>query len=370
MTTFTVNSKMTFKEIETAINAAKEGDTIYFCPGTYYSNVPEDRIYVKVSGITLNGAGQSTVLYGKPKGAWFDDKKTNWGYINLDNVSNVTISNIWFNSDCSDKANERGLYESRRCIVIRGGTSNTVHHCGTLGFVYLDFVSANKTADVYMHDCTVLKHGHTAFYAFKTDGGRVYNNTVGLYTNACLRVDGAKNIEFDHNTLYAGAGGQASWEFQNDCDGVDIHNNIISNIKYPLTQSLGAFGNVSFHDNVYWNCGNLQIGSGDCNINVTDPSKQEIHCWETKGYGCQTMLSDLEPEAYSTLEKSSGAAIAQVSTPTTESAQILDPHIVELLHTYPCILIPCENSEIQQELFDALKVIGLMKIEKMETTIL
>jgi hypothetical protein len=345
MATIEVNSKMTFKEIEAAINGAEKGDTINFSPGTYYSNVPEDRIHVKVSGVTLNGAGKKTVFYGKPEGAWFKDKQTRWSYLHLDGVSNVTISNIWFNSDCTSNPGDRGLYESRRCIIIQGGSNNTVHHCGTLGFTYLDFVSVFRSTNICMYECTVCKHGHTAFYAVHCNGGRVYNNTIGLYTNACLRVDGSTNIEFDHNNLIKGAGGQASWEFQNNCDGVNIHHNIISNINYPLTQSLGAKGKVSFHDNVYWNCKGLQIGSGDGNKDIKDSSEQDIDLWVSREYG-RPKESDIQiPEP------------AQVNT-----------HVIKLLQTTPCILIQCESSETQQKLFDALKATGLIENGKMEIT--
>ena len=113
----------------------------------------------------------------------------------------------------------------------------------------------------------------------------VYNNTIGLYTNTCLRINGSTYIEYDHNILIKGAGGKASWEFQNNCEAVDIHHNIISNIGYPLTQSVDAKGKASFHDNVFWNCGDLQIGSGEGNIDVKDPSEQNIDLWVSKGYG-------------------------------------------------------------------------------------
>jgi hypothetical protein len=149
----------------------------------------------------------------------------------------------------------------------------------------MDIFYASNINGVYMYNCNLPYIGHAGFYEYKCNNGRIHDNVVGEYTNAALRLDGSTNIEMDHNTLFHGAGGQAAIEFQNSVGGTNIHHNVIYDFdSLPIIQSLGASGSVSYHDNVWWNSGAVQLGSGEGNINANSLSHDPEY-WKTYGAG-------------------------------------------------------------------------------------
>ncbi|NLY17688.1 MAG: hypothetical protein GX045_01750, partial [Clostridiaceae bacterium] len=272
--------------IQQALNAAKAGDTIYLHTATYNISGP----IVLKSGITLRGDGiNKTIIYGAANVCTTYNQDA---YVMCKNVSNCEIYGITFKSASSGpQENGKGaLY--RNCISFRESSNIRVHDCSAPKWIYLDFVKASKSSDIKMYNCDIVT-GHAGGYFYQCNNVEAYNNRILVYTNAGLRGDGTTNQVFHHNTIWCEASsGQAAFEYQNNCNNTVMHHNLVYDFSksyrdHCVVQNWNnsAYGNVRFHDNVYWNCsGGVEIGTGTGNI--VDPSNRNVAYWQSQGYGC------------------------------------------------------------------------------------
>jgi len=273
--------------IQQALNAASAGDTIYLHEATYNISGP----IVLKSGLTLKGDGiNKTIIYGASNVC---TTYTQDAYVMCKNVSNVEIYGITFKSaSAGPQENGKGEYY-RNCITARDSSNITVHDCSAPKWIYLDFFKGSNSTDLKMYNCDIVT-GHAGGYFYKCQRVEAYDNRILVYTNAGLRGDGTTNQVFHHNTIWCEANsGQAAFEFQNNCNNTEMHHNLVYDFTKAysgrcVTQNWAnsAYGTVSFHDNVYWNCsGGVEIGTGTGNI--VNPSNHGISYWENQGYGCR-----------------------------------------------------------------------------------
>jgi hypothetical protein len=163
--------------------------------------------------------------------------------------------------------------------------------------------------------------------------------------------------------------------------GVKFYNNLIVNCTYAVNNCPDGY---EAYNNMALKCGSLWNGSPSKQTpNVTQESEytavkhgvdgQCITYWEITSGPLKGQIVGIDPKYGSDIStpvqtpiKSPIQTPIQVQTPNP--SQVVDPHIMELLQTYPCILIPCENPEMQQKLLNALEVVGLIRTEKMKIT--
>lgn len=314
--------------INSAIKAATDG-IVNIEAGTY---VISDAIML-VSGTKLIGAGNDpdngTIIY-----ATFDvcnkELDTRWptlptthpGYIMAVNVKNCEIAHLNFWTDCTGPnsgTKHCGGLDYKECMVLLGSSYINVHDCRQSKWTYMDFATIMHCDHINMYNC-ILFIGHCGCYAIKSKNIHAYNNEIYVTTNSAFRIDGSDvggdNIEYDHNLIQCIGGGQSACELEGLIRNSSFHHNIIWDMKLcsvskTVVQNLTGHGSFSCHDNVYWNCpgsGKGPIEWGDDGTNIKDPSDQNPQNWIKKGYGPQTTLSDPVPEAYFTMNKSSGTA--------------------------------------------------------------
>ncbi|MDD4296310.1 MAG: hypothetical protein PHC69_05050, partial [Ruminiclostridium sp.] len=262
--------------IQQALNAAQSGDTIYLHQATYNISGP----IVLKSGLKLKGDGiNKTIIYGAANVCTTYNQDA---YVMCKNISNVEIYGITFKS-ASSGSSENGdgdLY--RNCITARNSSFITVHDCSAPKWTYLDFFKASQSTDLKMYNCDIVT-GHAGGYFYQCQRVEAYDNSILVYTNAGLRGDGTTDQVFHHNTIWCEASsGQAGFEFQNNCNNTEMHHNLVYDFTksyryHCVTQNWAgsAYGTVSFHDNVYWNCsGGVEIGTGTGN--VVNPSNHDV----------------------------------------------------------------------------------------------
>jgi len=343
--------------IQQAINAANAGDIIWLHEAQYNISGP---ILLK-SGLTLRGDGiNKTIIYGGPTVC---TTYSNDAYVRCYNISNVEIYGITFKSaSAGPHENGKGdLY--RYCISARNCSNIKIHDCSAPKWIYNDFFRASYSTGLEMYNCDIVT-GHTGGYFYNCSDVKAYNNRILVYTNAGLRGDNTYgNVKFYNNTIWCEASsGQAAFEFQNNCNGVEMHHNLVYDFSkahsyHCVVQNWqgSAYGNVVFRDNVYWNCsGGVEIGSGTGNI--IDPSNRNVAYWESIGYGCQS-TEPLDPDAW--YSGTSFTSVHDLGSGNTGSAVTIEFDVIPLYSNTSGVIGYADSSTTISSFSDMAMIISL-----------
>lgn len=408
--------------IQAAINAAGNGETIQIEAGkTYWIN---NYITFK-SNIKLQGADSVIIKLsdGLPCGDTTGGKDTTWGGHGINghaqggafqifNCNNVTISKLAMDGSWDDiygvkydaMKGTNGRGRAQLNLIMLWQSSNIKIDNVTFFHGANDGIGCYKCHDIEVCYCQFDMIGHDCMQC-ANDSARIkfHHNYCRMRTNCGIRFSyGTTDSEAYCNEFVTGVGGSSGVELQRDVSGTlvynnyfhDIHNgwgaigyrgqevsgtgvkfynNLIINCTYAANNCPDGY---EAYNNVALKCGSLWNGSPAKQIpNITQDSEYtaEKHgadgqCntyWEITDGSLKGQIVGIDPKYGSDISTS-------IQTPTqvqtTNSTQVVDPHVIEILQMYPCVVIPCENTEMQQNLLNALKVVGLIKTEKMEIT--
>lgn len=395
---------------------------------TFKSNITllgEDNVTIKLSdGLPCGGTtgGKCTTwgghgINGHEQGGAFQIYKCN----------NVTISKLAIDGSWDDiygvkydsmKGNN-GRGRSELNLIMLWQSSDIKIDQITFFHGANDGIGCYTCNDIEVCYCRFDMIGHDCLQCASTSSRiKFHHNFCRLRTNCGVRFSyGTTRSEAYCNEFVTGVGGSSGVELQRDITGTLVYNNYFHDINHSGWGAIGYKGQevsgtgVKFYNNLIVNCGyavnncpsgyeaynNIALKCGSLwngspakqTPNVTQESEytavkhgENGQCntyWEITGGLLTGQIVGIDPKYgldISTPMQSSTPV--QTSTPTQSSkpietsiqipkqAQVIDPRIAELLQTCPCIVIPCENLEIQQKLFDSLKTIGLLKTEKME----
>ncbi|MFD2332608.1 right-handed parallel beta-helix repeat-containing protein [Cohnella sp. GCM10020058] len=160
----------TSSAIQSAINAAAAGDTVYFPAGTY--NITS--AIVPKTGIKLKGAGQTTTIV-KYTGT------TDQVLVNAANVSNLEISDLTFDANSNVHAVQG--------IDATNGTGFWIHHNAFKNFTATSNSSWGPMAITFYGNSTTQTGGVT--------NSTIENNT---FTNIAVNSDWGAAIRFDNGS--------------------------------------------------------------------------------------------------------------------------------------------------------------------------
>lgn len=271
--------------INEAINSVASGATasnpghVRLTAGTYRISGP----ILLESNVILEGAGDNTIIFADGSVSNSDGAPA---YVYGSGVSNVEISNLQFQSTASGPG-DGGHGDFRNCIKLNSVSNGAVHDILFAPYQYGDSVRISKSSNINVYNNRIhAGHDGISFLSGSSDS-RAYNNDIDISVNTGIRVDNGKGIRLDHNNFHGSHGsGWCSTEMENQVD-VEIDHNIFHDYQgssgSAAVQSVHAGGSVSVHDNVLWNVGGIEMGSGSGNI--MNPSDHNVANWVAKGYG-------------------------------------------------------------------------------------
>jgi parallel beta-helix repeat protein len=288
--------------IQTALNRASPGMTIYVAAGTYY-----EHLVTNVSGaagqlITLTSYNGTVAVDGSTQ-TWTPGGDQNLGVIELRNpyytvqgieVINSKDTGIVLGANHLTITNSTVAETDRHAI----STDTQFQTASGLGFMLNDITITNNL----VYDAVLLGHGYGQAISLIADGFRVSGNTVR--NNVTEGIDiwlGAKHGEVDHNVVYSnGAAGIYM-------DGA-AYLRIDDNRVYSNPRGIGVSSenpNYSTHD--IWVYNNLSYNNTGSGIFIWDsPTNPGFH-------GSQNVLI-----ANNTLVNNSTAIVLQGDSNTAE----------------------------------------------------
>ena len=277
----------TQEDIQSAIDAASPGNTVYLNPGNY---TIETCLSLK-SGVSLEGSGNNTIIRGDSTTGGISGSRVSSGWISGIGVSNIDISNMVFVSDAPN-TKVGGHGESRNLIRLIDCSNITIKACQIKPFVYNDFVKSHNGKNIIVSGCSGQAGHDFVEFLGGSSNCEVTNCNIKIATNCGIRNDGTTDCRVDHNTItgYGGSGWCIN-EVEHTVTGLEIDHNIFHDYAGSkgsnVVQSVNFSGDVSTHDNVIWNCGSIEIGS--TSNNTVNPENQDISYWLSQGYGATSI---------------------------------------------------------------------------------
>jgi len=233
------------QSIQSAINAANPGDTIYVHAGTYNENLT-----IKNKNLTLIGDGASVTI--------IDGSGSADNVIEVDgvvvNISGFTIRNggnngIYYRNGASGTISNN---------IITGNTNKGIHVFGSSVTVAHNTIANNNAEGIYLYNCTNCV----------IDGNVIHDNDVihaGILLNSCT------TIEVANNNIYNEAYGIFLW----DSDNNTLYNNSIHDNGHGIWIDGNSPNNKILKNNIRNNTASVDSG-----IHIalgSDPSGTEIH---------------------------------------------------------------------------------------------
>jgi len=166
-----VVENFTFKDIQKAVDSAKDGDTVYLKAGTYLNN-GKGQININQNNISIVGVKDSTIL---------DAQKTS-RIFNIESKSGITIKDIVFINGNADRGGAIYVHNAIDNVNIDATFINNTA-LGDGGAIYFD-----ENGDVT--DCNF-----TGNFANNT-GGAIYFNGTGEVSN-CIFTNNEAVAEYD-----------------------------------------------------------------------------------------------------------------------------------------------------------------------------
>jgi hypothetical protein len=357
-------------------------------------------------------------MYGKDYMKNDNEPYAHWGFHGANGHLQSAMFNIWKVTDVrlstfTLDGSYDDLYDGKMCDgngnVVSGGEARgksefTQMNIWQSSNIKIDHVELTRGANdgIGCYSSNDIDVGYCRFDMVGHDGiqvasgcqrVKIHHNFCRIRTNVAFRISyGSENCEIFCNEVTRGEGGGSAVEFVQACPGTLVHNNYFHDITNGGYGAIGYkgltvsgpghkyFNNIIINcayaandcpagyeacNNVALNCGSLWGGSPAKDTpNVTQDSEytaekygENGQCntyWKIKSGSLAGQIVGIDPKYGSDIQ-------------IPEPAQV-NPHIIELLQTNPCILIQCENSETQQKLFDALNATGLIENGKMEIT--
>lgn len=289
MTTLTIGPDQQYTDIQEAINAAKQGDTVLIKSGTYSLDT---RLNLK-SDLILTGEGPNTILKANADtgGSLGGTNHDGWLYCN--GLKNVEICNMTLISSATG-ISEGGHGNTRNCIMLNDCKEIKIHDIVVEKFVYNDFVRCRNGYHIYIYNNSG-QCGHDFVEFLASNNCEAFNNDIVIQTNCGIRLYNAKNIKLHHNIITGvGGSGWCIFEIESNVENCEIYNNICHDFRGSsgsfVTQAVHAsVRNLKVYDNVIWNCGS--IASGESSNNIINPADLVIENWMSKGYGIKSNIA-------------------------------------------------------------------------------
>jgi parallel beta-helix repeat protein len=223
-----------FPTIQSAINAANKGDTVFVRAATYQERVFLNKTLVlmgegrettilnsstadtlmtveadnvSISGFTLEGWAFTDILVNSTTGAFIAENRIvfNGLGIDMENSSNATIENNLIEGNGLDNIGIMLVYSSK-CMIMNNTITNAVYDGVRLWFSSNNSLSQNLIKDndcgIYFHESkqnivsenSISASGGQGIYVESSSGNEFYHNSfVGNYAQAMI-YDSSANI--------------------------------------------------------------------------------------------------------------------------------------------------------------------------------
>jgi parallel beta-helix repeat protein len=284
-----VGSDQTYSTIQSAVNDAKSGDTVYVHAGTY---VLAERLVMK-SGILLQGESyNNTILVGGGTTGGVRSGKESNGWIYCNGISNFEICSLKFTSTATGTG-DGGRGETRNCILLKDCSNVQIHDLYFQRYLYNDGIKCHRGNNVIVYDCLSFSVGHD-FVEFLsgTKNSKVSNCKIDVQTNTGIRLDNASDCLIEYCTIYDDThSGWCAIEIENSQNNNVIDRCIIRNMHgstgNAAIQYVHASGSLTVQNCVMWDCpgGWVRGGSPKMIDNIFDADPQDEHYWVKQGYG-------------------------------------------------------------------------------------
>lgn len=238
------NGPGNYTTIQSAIDAANPGDTIFVYNGTYNESIYIDNTQHPehiLNNITFIGEDKQTTIINAI------DTETNWGSIYIDTTHGFKISGFTLH----------GINAS--CIFIRDCDNTLVTDCifkdtNYGGFIYTEYTHENNTirdCEIYNNNIGIVVHGAAENYHLNRSSilnCSIHNNGIGILVYGRSDWYGIIN----HTTI----------------TGCNIFNNTEKSIF--INQLLGKIlGTTIYHNNIFNNPGNAYDNGTNVWYNIT-----------------------------------------------------------------------------------------------------
>ena len=219
--------------IQSAINAASAGDTVYFPAGTYYIS---NKLMGK-SGVRLQGEARNTTIIkaATGSGSQFAGLKVEATMLNLNNISNMDISELTFDANSNNAVTsaiwgEPGIGHKIHRIKVKDITQSTGF--GPFGILFSGTPDVEITDSEFTNIGTQSMWGGAIRVGWGSHNAKILNNTIhnmgrgGIFVN-----DGSTGAVIKHNVISGSSDFISGYGFgievHTDCNYTIIEDNVM-----------------------------------------------------------------------------------------------------------------------------------------------
>ncbi len=193
--TLNVGQGQAYTTIQSAINAANQGDVIAVSEGTYLEN-----IVIKTNGITVIGKDkEKTIVDGKKTGS----------VIKIDQANNVKISGLTIQNSGGSGKEDGGvsIYSANNNIVVNSIFTNNVVGISIYQVSNNNIISGND----------IRSSGKYGIFIYTSTDNKIYNNNIqgnkiGIYSDSGRNNQIYSNNFIDNNDQAFDNSGLNSWD--------------------------------------------------------------------------------------------------------------------------------------------------------------
>lgn len=256
-------------QIQQAINAAANGDTIQLHSGTYSISAPisiNSKVNITIRGNGTHGTVLQQYSYQSLLGS---------GHTSMLQIGGTTNSEFYgfeirgvspqvqpenYDADPTNDASENGM-------ILYSGSNNNLIHDLTFTLLSGDAIYSEASNNNQVFNCVFTTPAHDCAQLWSIDGWQIYNNSISAKGDTGIRFCNAANSRAYQNTFDCPEGGHANGGvyFQYTLSNITVENNIFRDMYsgiiaavYDRSDALyggetGDSGTVNVSNNVFYN---------------------------------------------------------------------------------------------------------------------
>lgn len=288
-------------EINNAINSAFSGDIVYLHTGIFNISAP---INVTKNKIVIKGDGpQKTIIQASSYNAFYGTLYSDWyrSFIQLMAVDSVsiggfTLKGVYPQIEPEHAPGHNDNDDSENGILLLGQcTNNKIHD---INFTLISNNGIKVEADDEnrsynsVYNCVFNTTNHDCIEIWDACGWHIYNCLMNVTSDCGIRFVDSSDSEVSNCSFNAVYGSYANGGvyFQNNNENITIDWNVFHDMESPPGYGIYTTGeesgNITIHDNVFYNCPGGNIATG--NITVTEFNNifsSKVFDWTAKKYG-------------------------------------------------------------------------------------